>query len=180
MCVRWYSREHSGTSIESSPPSGICHLAWQGHWRLQVICSSRSIFFIRLVFSESNMGQEVRAGMYATSVRCTEWRTRDEMRRQLRVHRCSVRSRNLIFGCRFETGFDGRQGQRKAIIYGRKRQVGKAMGSSDGIGRFRGSRGRAARPHAAIAPLRLRGRGDADALELSSCSGHKSGIGTLD
>jgi hypothetical protein len=44
----------------------------------------------------------------------------------------------------------------------------------DGIRRVRGSRGGAESPRALIAPPRLRGRGDVDALELSSCRGHKS------
>jgi hypothetical protein len=45
---------------------------------------------------------------------------------------------------------------------------------SDGIRRVRGSHGGAESPRALIAPRRLRGRGGVDALELSSCRGHKS------
>jgi hypothetical protein len=42
---------------------------------------------------------------------------------------------------------------------------------------IRGSRGGAESLDAPIAPPRLRGRGDVDALELSSCGGHNQGIG---
>jgi hypothetical protein len=72
VCVMWYSREHRGTASNPHLLQALVTSRGEVTGSCKLYVQVAGYFFIRLVFSESNMGREMRAGLYATSVRFAE------------------------------------------------------------------------------------------------------------